>query len=158
MYSLIEIRNVFAISAKAFPWKKFKNWTDELTRNRILFLPNHCVKTHNSQFYLDYEIWILFSKSDDVFCLKVDMVEIKELYQKTNLRSLADDIREYYTDDVKNILLALIKGTDFLIVLTNHEKHKIVTELNWILKISIKFLNFLFCFRMDSGGKGKHFS
>ena len=90
------------------------------------------------------------------------MVEIKELYQKTNLRSLADDIREYYTDDVKNILLALIKGTDFLIVLTNHEKHKIVTELNWILNISIKefsFLNFLlFCFRMDSGGKGKHFS
>lgn len=71
-----------------------------------------------------------FLKSDDVFCLKVDMVEIKELYQKTNLRSLADDIREYYTDDVKNILLALIKGTDFLIVLTNHEKHKIVTELN----------------------------
>ena len=39
------------------------------------------------------------------------MVEIKELYQKDNLRSLADDIREHYTDDVKNILLALIKGT-----------------------------------------------
>lgn len=39
------------------------------------------------------------------------MVEIKELYQKDNLRSLADDIREYYTDDVKNILLALIKGS-----------------------------------------------
>ena len=38
------------------------------------------------------------------------MVEIKELYQKDNLRSLADDIREHYTDDVKNILLALIKG------------------------------------------------
>lgn len=39
------------------------------------------------------------------------MVEIKELYQKDNLRSLADDIREHYTDDVKNILLALIKGS-----------------------------------------------
>jgi hypothetical protein len=58
------------------------------------------------------------------------MVEIKELYQKANLRSLADDIREHYTDDVKNILLALIKGTDFLIVLINHEKHKTVMELN----------------------------
>jgi hypothetical protein len=46
------------------------------------------------------------------FCLlpKVDMVEIKELYQKNNLTSLADDIRKHYSEDVKNILLALIKG------------------------------------------------
>ena len=38
------------------------------------------------------------------------MVEIKELYLKNNLTSIADDVRKHYTDDVKNILLALIKG------------------------------------------------
>ena len=38
------------------------------------------------------------------------MVEVKELYQKNYMKSLADDIRENYVDDVKNILLALIKG------------------------------------------------
>ncbi|XP_028396288.1 uncharacterized protein LOC114520254 isoform X2 [Dendronephthya gigantea] len=40
---------------------------------------------------------------------EVDMVEVKDLYQKSYLKSLADHIREHYTDDVKNILLALIK-------------------------------------------------
>ena len=41
------------------------------------------------------------------------MVEIKEVYSKMHQRSLADDVHQYCTeDDVKNILLSLIKGTE----------------------------------------------
>lgn len=36
------------------------------------------------------------------------MVEIKVLYEKTYMITLADDIRKHYSKDVKNILLALI--------------------------------------------------
>ena len=39
------------------------------------------------------------------------MVEIKVLYEKTYMVTLADDIRKHYSKDVKNILLALINGT-----------------------------------------------
>ena len=39
------------------------------------------------------------------------MVEIKELYQKNYEITLADDIKEHYTGDVRKILLALIQGS-----------------------------------------------
>ena len=39
------------------------------------------------------------------------MVEIKEYYQNTWNRSLSDDIKEHYDEDLKSILLCLIKGT-----------------------------------------------
>ena len=43
------------------------------------------------------------------------MVEIKELYAQTYKKSLADDIKEHFKEeDVRNILLALIKGTSSL--------------------------------------------
>ena len=64
---------------------------------------------HPNTFY-NFKCECSFLSFIFVLSRKVDMVEIKELYQKMNLRSLADDIREHYTDDVKNILLALIKG------------------------------------------------
>ena len=38
------------------------------------------------------------------------MVEVKELYKTTHEVTLADDIKKHYTEDTKNILLALIKG------------------------------------------------
>ena len=42
------------------------------------------------------------------------MVEIKELYAQTYKKTLADDIKEHYKEeDVRNILLALIKGKSF---------------------------------------------
>jgi hypoxanthine-guanine phosphoribosyltransferase len=40
------------------------------------------------------------------------MVEIKEQYKQTYEKTLADDIKEQFKEeDIKNILLALIKGT-----------------------------------------------
>ena len=41
---------------------------------------------------------------------QIDMVEVKDQYQKHCLTTLADDIREHYSKDVKNILLAVING------------------------------------------------
>lgn len=39
------------------------------------------------------------------------MVEVKELYAQTYKKTLADDIKELFKDeDVRNVLLALIKG------------------------------------------------
>lgn len=46
------------------------------------------------------------------FILQIDMVEIKEVYCKMYQRSLADDMHKYCTEeDLRNILLSLIKGT-----------------------------------------------
>ena len=39
------------------------------------------------------------------------MIEIKQQYEQTYKKTLADDIKEHFTEeDVRNILLALIKG------------------------------------------------
>ena len=39
------------------------------------------------------------------------MIEIKEQYEQTHKKTLADDIKEHFKEeDVRNILLALIKG------------------------------------------------
>ena len=45
------------------------------------------------------------------------MVEIKEVYFKTYQRSLADDIHAHCTEeDLRDILLSLIKGNNSLLV------------------------------------------
>ena len=50
------------------------------------------------------------------------MVEIKDLYEKTYKTALADDIKKHYTNDVKSLLLALIKGTYIAFIVLNNEK------------------------------------
>ena len=43
------------------------------------------------------------------------MVEIKVQYEQTYKKTLADDIKEHFNEeDVRNILLALIKGMPFV--------------------------------------------
>ena len=51
------------------------------------------------------------------------MVEIKELYAQTYKKTLADDIKEHFKEDVRNILLALINGKSSPAKLDNSHCH-----------------------------------
>lgn len=64
---------------------------------------------------------------------QIDMVEIKEVYPKMHQLSLADDVHKYCTeDDVKSILLSLIKGTEYVFTIV---KVSVVSVCVWNLVI-----------------------
>ena len=55
-----------------------------------------------------------------LFDHQVDMVEIKEQYKQTYEKTLADDIKEHFKEeDIKNLLLALIKGKFVFLIQTS---------------------------------------